>query len=122
MAIPTAREVRRFYFAGRQRYDDTNALLGNNRTPGAVYLSGYAVECFLKVLILTGSPESHHRAIAATFRGQRGHNLVWLKMIYLNRGGATLPRDINRDISIIAGTWASELRYEPRNHSVARSV
>lgn len=113
MAIPTAREVRRYFFAGRQRYDDAMSLLENGRTTGAVYLSGYAVECFLKVLILSGSPESHHHAIIATFRGLRAHNLEWLKMVYLKRGGPPFPRDVRQDIRAIFDAWSTDLRYEP---------
>jgi len=71
MAKPRNPEVRRFYQAVSQRFDDAVILLDNDRTTGAIYLAGYAVECMLKALLLLGRPYLATRPLMKLFRGNR---------------------------------------------------
>jgi hypothetical protein len=111
MPLPLAREARRFYQAALQRMDDARHLMEGNRTTGAVYLAGYAVECMFKALLLSVAPTQRHLAILQQFRGGRGHDLLWLRTAYLNSGGPPPPKNVTLAFTQVAG-WTTELRYQ----------
>jgi hypothetical protein len=111
MALPHASEARRFYQAAMQRMDDARHLTEGNRTTGAVYLAGYAVECMFKALVLSMAPRQRHRTIVQEFRGRRGHDLLWLRKRYLDSGGPPLPKNVVLAFTQVVG-WTTELRYQ----------
>ena len=87
-------------------------LLDHNYPTGAIYLAGYGVECMLKALILTATPAAKEADVESTFRGNRGHDLIWLRNVYINAGGARPPKEILKDFDVVDG-WATDLRYSP---------
>src|SRR5437762_13412001 len=72
MATPAPIETRRFYRVAHQRFEDAEILFENNRTTGAMYLAGYAVECALKTLLLANIPPSQHSKLLRSFSGKIG--------------------------------------------------
>lgn len=85
--------------------------MDRNRTTGAVYLAGYAVECMFKALVLSNVPAQQRAAILLQFRGRRGHDLLWLKTTYLDRGGPPLPSKVMLAFTQVA-EWTTDLRYQ----------
>ena len=112
MALPRATEARRFYQSAWQRYEDAAFLLDAERTTGAVYLAGYAVECSMKALILSILPTKRRQEMVASFRGSRAHIFDWLKGQYLHGGGQPFPPRIAKSFSAV-NTSDTELRYQP---------
>lgn len=92
--------------------DDAQFLLGGGRTNAAVYLGGYAVECILKILILTTTPTNRHAEILKSFRGMKAHDLDCLWRGYRQSGGSGIPPDIARAFRRM-NTWQPHMRYEP---------
>ncbi|MFL5243288.1 MAG: hypothetical protein ACJ8FY_14375 [Gemmataceae bacterium] len=80
-------------------------------TTAAVYLSGYAVECILKALILSNEPLSKNQGTMNSFRGARAHDFDWLKR-QLYRRHCILPAAIAPQLAK-ATWWETELRYDP---------
>ena len=113
MAVPGSIEARRYYRCAEHRFEEAEMLLRNGYSTGAVYLAGYGVECMLKALILSSTPRSQEKALLDSFRGKAGHHYDLLKDLYLLRGGAPFPRDVNRAFSLVDG-WSTDLRYSPR--------
>lgn len=111
MALPHAREARLFYQSAKQRFEDARFLLEAERTTGAIYLAGYSVECILKALILSTTPEGERPAMVASFRGTKAHDYDWLKARYFERGGPVFPSAVSKDFALV-GTWTTELRYQ----------
>ena len=56
MGMPADINARRYYRVAFQRLEDGKSLLEINRPRAAIYLTGYAVECILKALIVTSTP------------------------------------------------------------------
>ena len=111
MAMPADIDARRYYRVAYQRFDDGTALLEINRPRACVYLTGYAVECILKALLLVSTPAGGRPEIRATFRGATAHNIEWLRGRLVQRIGR-LPVGENRQISLVS-SWSTDLRYEP---------
>jgi hypothetical protein len=111
MAIPQDIDARRYYRVAYQRLDDGTALLGINRPRAAIYLTGYAVECILKALLLVSTPAGERPEVLATFRGAVAHNIDWLRDRLIQRIGG-LPVTENRHVSLVS-SWSTDLRYEP---------
>ena len=111
MAIPADIDARRYYRVAYQRLDDGMALLGISRPRAAIYLTGYAVECILKALLLVSTPAGERPDVLATFRGAIAHNIGWLRDRLIPRIGR-LPAGENRQVSLLS-TWDTDLRYEP---------
>jgi hypothetical protein len=111
MAMPADINARRYYRVAFQRLDDGAALLGISRPRAAIYLTGYAVECILKALLLVSTPVGERAAVLATFRGAIAHNIEWLRDRLVQRIGR-LPIVENRQISLVS-SWSVDLRYEP---------
>jgi hypothetical protein len=104
-------EVRRFSDVAKQRYDDARFLLGHRNT-AAIYLAGYAVECVLKALWLSRVPPRGRAKQVESFRGEKGHDLEWLKVQYLRRGGEAFPPAIAKAFGRVK-SWGTHLRYNP---------
>jgi hypothetical protein len=111
MAMPSDINARRFYRVAYQRLDDGTALLKISRPRAAIYLTGYAVECMLKSLLLVSAPVGEWPEILTTFRGAIAHNIEWLRDQLIRRIGR-LPAGENRHISLVS-SWSTDLRYEP---------
>lgn len=109
--MPIDVNARRYYRVAYQRFDDGTALLGISRPRAAVYLTGYAVECILKALLLTSTPAGERADVLATFRGAVAHNIDWLRERLVHRIGR-LPVGENRHVSLVS-SWSTDLRYEP---------
>jgi HEPN domain-containing protein len=110
MGLPRATEARLYYRAAKQRYADAELLLEAERTTGAVYLAGYAVECMLKALVLAVVPAGRRGELLADFRGSRAHNIEWLTALYRRHAGGAIPRDVTRHLSWVA-EWSTDMRY-----------
>jgi hypothetical protein len=111
MAMPHDIDARRYYRVAYQRLEDGAALLEISRPRAAVYLTGYAVECALKALLLVSTPAGDRPAVVATFRGAVAHNIDWLRERLVRRIGR-LPVAENRHVSLVS-SWSTDLRYEP---------
>ncbi|MFI5460404.1 MAG: HEPN domain-containing protein [Isosphaerales bacterium] len=62
-----------------QRLEDAEILFRNERTTGAIYLAGYAVECVLKAVLLAISPHSEHQRIVKSIHGKIAYDIEWLR-------------------------------------------
>jgi HEPN domain-containing protein len=110
MGLPRAVEAQRFYRAAKQRFDDSQLLLEMDRTTGAVYLAGYTVEGMLKALILESVSRPLRRELFVAFRGNRAHDMEWLGVVYRQRTGRTIPREVVPHLTRVA-PWSTDLRY-----------
>jgi len=110
MPLPHAAEARFFYQAAKQRLEDAVFLLEVDRTTGAVYLAGYAVECMLKALLLNQCPPPRRKEFNESFRGAKAHDLAWHKARYLEVGGPSFPSGISKAFSFVS-TWEVSFRY-----------
>ncbi|MEI8372270.1 MAG: HEPN domain-containing protein [Planctomycetota bacterium] len=113
MSLPTVPEAQPFYRAALRRIDDAEFLLAGEHWTAAIYLAGYGIECMLKALIVTATPNVRRSEVLAEFRGNRGHNYDWLRYQYRQCGGGPLPGNIARCFSFVS-TWDTNLRYESR--------
>lgn len=103
--------ARRYYRIAYQRYEDGTLLLKMERPHAAIYLTGYAVECILKALLLQSTPAGKRSEVLATFRGAIAHNIDWLRERVVSRLGR-LPVNAARPIAFVS-SWSTDLRYEP---------
>jgi HEPN domain-containing protein len=106
-----ALDVRRFMRAAEQRLKEARFLLEHDFTTAAVYLSGYAVECGLKALLLSDEPSARNRETIKLFRGARGHSFGWLRRELLLRR-VVFPRQVERWLAALSW-WSTDLRYDP---------
>ena len=113
MPLPQFRESRDFWRAALERRDDAAVLEQAGRSTGAAYLSGYAVECGLKALLLERLPKADERqAMTDGFRGTRGHDLRWLRKEYHEHGGPLMTAEVERAFAGIL-VWRTSVRYSP---------
>ena len=108
-----SRHLRLFVNVAHHRFGDAEHLRQVKRTVAAAYLAGYAVECYLKALILSLYPEHRQQSIVNQFRGSRAHDFLWLKKQYFDAGGSAIPQPISFAFVTLA-SWNTELRYNPR--------
>lgn len=112
MAMPQDIDARRFYRVAFQRFEDGTLLLERLDWPKpAVYLTGYAVECILKALLIVVTPARSRGETVASFRGALAHDLLWLR----DRLGARKvrpPLAESRELTYLS-SWSTDLRYEP---------
>ena len=112
MAIPLDIDARRYYRVAYQRLEDGSLMLDKlDRPKAAIYLTGYAVECILKALILANTPTRARPNISRSFRGASGLDLSWLREVLGGRRVAVRP-EIARALTYVA-SWSVDLRYEP---------
>lgn len=86
-------EVKRFNRAAAAHLDAARSLFSqcpakgmSTRGHDVVYLSGYVVECVLKALLLSRSPEKHHAIVIRKLKEEVGHNLEKLKVELVQKG------------------------------------
>lgn len=101
-----------FYRAADQRLEDAAFLLEAQRTTAAVYLAGYGVECVLKALILERAGKTRAKEVLDQFRGSGAHNYDWLRFMYHQYGGSTLPKNVT-EAFVQVENWGTDLRYKP---------
>ena len=111
MPLPGDQNARRFYRVAYQRFEDGESLRDIQRWRACVYLTGYAVECILKALVLASTPAGQRRAVLETFRGSVAHHIDWLRQNLVQRVGR-LPSGVARQVSLVS-SWSTDLRYEP---------
>lgn len=113
-------EVKRFNRAAAAHLDAVRSLLSqcpekgtSTRGHDVVYLSGYIVECILKALLLSRTPEKQHEAFLKKLKEEIGHNLEKLKN-ELSQKGVELPREQKESFYRVRPVWYSEMRYDIR--------
>lgn len=113
MATPLDIDARRYYRVAYQRLEDGTLMLEKlDRPKGAVYLTGYTVECILKALILAATSPNQRGAALKSFRGSIAHSLEWLRDQLAQRH-IKVPAEVVRELAYVA-SWSVDLRYEPR--------
>jgi hypothetical protein len=111
MGLPKAPEARQYYRAAKQRFAEAEILLNATTwKTGAVYLAGYTVECLLKALILDGVAPHLRKKLLAEFRGQRAHDINWLKDKYRQHVRGSIPSAVTRHLARVAH-WDTDFRY-----------
>lgn len=110
--MPSASDghVRRFSRLAAARLEDAEWLMRARRYNAAVYLAGYVVECSLKALLLSVTPFPAREDQVTAFRGARAHNYDDLRVTYLTRGGAPIPKNMTRALAEVE-RWSTDLRY-----------
>lgn len=112
MAMPLDVDARRYWRVAYQRLEDGALMLEKlDRPKAAVYLTGYAVECMLKALLIMSSAAGKRHEVVARFRGAIAHNLFWLRDGLAVRG-VHLPATKAKELTFLS-SWSTELRYEP---------
>src|SRR5437870_5030020 len=112
MAIPKDINARLYYRVAYQRLQDGKLILDRlGRAPAAIYLTGYAVECIAKALLVSITPAKDREAVIQSFRGGQGHDLHWLRARLAERG-TEMPADVARHWAY-AASWTVDIRYQP---------
>jgi hypothetical protein len=112
MGTPLDMDARRYYRVAYQRLEDGSLMLEKlDRRKGAVYLTGYAVECIFKALILTATPRNDRLGVLRLFHGAIAHDLLWLRNLLKERH-VPMPLHVAKELAYVAG-WSVDLRYEP---------
>jgi hypothetical protein len=83
----------------------------SSRPRAAVYLTGYAIECILKALLIASTPPQHQAGVLQSFRGRTAHDLLWLRD-QLAQKRVRLPVAVAREFAYLAG-WSVDVRYDP---------
>ena len=121
MAVPSDREARIYYRAAQARLAEAETLKRAGHPTGSVYLAGYAIECSLKALILSGTPVGQRATTLTDFRGQRAHDIGWLLRRLLSAGTAPPPANLAGDFALLQEEWSTDLRYSPARMDSATS-
>lgn len=87
----------------KERSQDARILSGGSRSLGAVYMAGYAIECYLKAYL-------QQNGIGQPPRGKEGHNLRGLWSAAGFRLSDLLDSDGNQTYFI--DSWDTRLRYQ----------
>lgn len=112
MGLPRDVDARRYYRVAQQRLQDGEVLLrAVERRAASIYLSGYAVECVLKTLLILARPVNARAEVLRSFRGAAGHDLLELRL-RLARRGVLVPADHAEAMTLLE-TWSTDLRYDP---------
>jgi len=109
-------EVAQFRRVAWKRFEEAEFLLKGGYTTGAMYLSGYAVECMLKSLLIAQFPKRSHKAELDRCKQEVRHDLERLKH-ELAKKGVVVPGSVLPAL-VLVRTWTPEMRYE----SAARHV
>lgn len=113
MTTCPGRHLRIFRRVAELRLDDAFYLYQANRNNAAIYLAGYVIECCLKCLLLSVTPDPKQDTLVETFRGGKAHDYELLKLEYRRRGGPGFPRDVAKSFQIVK-LWSTNLRYSPQ--------
>jgi HEPN domain-containing protein len=95
-----------------QRLEDAKTLLRAERTTGAVYLAGYAVECMLKAMVLSRLPASARWELLGQFKGRTGHSLEGLNERWIRAGGERFSQAVAHAFRMVTA-WSTDYRYVP---------
>lgn len=111
MSLPQDKDARQYYRVAYQRLEDGELLLRNRRAQASIYLTGYAVECILKSLLIVSTPAGQRVDVLRSFRGPSGHDLLGLRDRSV---GARIQfdRHVAKDL-VHLSSWSTELRYLP---------
>lgn len=114
MSVALSKVAKDYRRSAINRFDEAVLLDAAGKCTGAMYLAGYAVECMLKVLVLSTVPVNQQAGFAATeFRGSGGHDFEILRTKYFKRRGAGFPPEISKLFTLVSD-WSTDLRYVPR--------
>ena len=112
MPLPEDPYARRYLRVAHQRLDDGRLIVEQlNRPQAAIYLTGYAVECGLKSLLIERTPQGRRGAVVRSFRGASAHDLRLLRSRLLHIP-IRLPRRIEQRLTFVL-SWSTDLRYDP---------
>jgi len=112
MAPPADIHARRYYRVAYQRLEDGTLLFEQlERHSPAVYLSGYAVECILKALLIAATPAGRRGELLDSFRGSTAHSIDWLRQQLAQRR-VIAPATVAQRLTYVI-SWSTDLRYEP---------
>jgi HEPN domain-containing protein len=107
-------DKRALFRAAVVRLDSARVLFQADRGLDALYLSGYAVECGLKALILARTPSPKRLAtLEEISQGARSHDYHYLRGI-LEARGCVIPRSMLEILTRLASEWSTDLRYQAR--------
>ena len=117
MGTPKNKHARRYYRVAKQRLAEAGLILEKLALPAAVeYLSGYAVECVLKALLIVLVPESERpddwERIVEWIKKDFGHDLRDLRD-EVQRRGLRLPKSESDSLKFVIENWKPESRYVP---------
>lgn len=112
MSMPRDINARKYHRVAYQRLED-GVLLQNklHRSNAAIYMTGYAVECILKALLLSSTPPRAQAPLLNSFRGAMGHDLMRLRS-ELGQCGISIPAHV-KDELLYVSSWSTDLRYDP---------
>jgi HEPN domain-containing protein len=108
------KDIRKFQRAARQRMEAALLLKEHGYNLEAVYLSGYAVECGFKALILRRTPAGRFESVLnmLTKAGAKGHDFQYLLEILRKRPiSCSMPKDVSQAVQDVR-SWSTDLRYE----------
>ncbi len=115
-------EIWRFRRIALRRFDDAQVLFAADRFTAATYFAGYSVECMLKALVISVTPDGQVEELVRSFTGNKAHNYEWLKNKYsemtkgkrTRKGQMPFPMAIKSRVSFsLIAAWTTELRYDP---------
>ena len=107
-------ETRKFQRAARQRMLAASLLKEHGFNLEAVYLSGYAVECGFKALILRRTAASRFESVLSmlTKAGAKGHDFQYLlEILRKSPISCSIPKDVSQAVKNVRA-WSTNLRYE----------
>ena len=108
------KDIRKFQRAARQRMEAAWLLREHGYNLEAVYLSGYAVECGLKALILKRTPPNRFESVLKllTKAGAKGHDFQYLvEILRKSPISCSIPKDVAKAVRGV-DVWSTDLRYE----------
>jgi hypothetical protein len=113
---PIEIDARRYARVVKQRLEEAKLIFRIlELSAAAQYLGGYAVECILKALVLTLTPQTHRPksgdSTVEWMKKEFGHELGNLRLGIAKRG-APMPRETDREFVFVA-TWDPQSRYDP---------
>ena len=112
MGVPHDIDARRYYRVAYQRLEDGTLMLEKlDRPKPAIYLTGYAVECIMKALLLVLTPVGERPDVIRSFRGPGAHDLLRLRDRIVQRG-VVLPAAVSKELAYVS-IWSVDLRYDP---------
>src|SRR6266498_3597504 len=103
--------IRKMYGAAVHRLEAAEDL-EQGHSLDSLYLAGYAIECSLKALILSQTPErSRQKTFTEEFRGSVAHDFESLNS-KLRRLNFLLPKEQLAKLRVANAIWSVDLRYE----------
>lgn len=117
-SLPPGRKVTRrnvYIEVAIQRRKDSEVLFNGARYLASIYMAGYVIECYLKMLVCARRGVYHLNDYSPELtKGTKGHALEWL----VEEAGLTQVIRKRSDLYPqfrIVNEWNVSLRYEPKN-------